>query len=249
MAKQIVDVALLTALTVGPLGVSRLIGPRTQGSKSALYRWMTLVLIVLGAGSALAWLSGGRPLSEMGFVVDSDPRYFASLATAFLFVAYVVVFNLRVAGSKRGVILRRRLKAVRALLPVTTRELVWFIVLGLVAGLSEEVAYRGYVLVGLTPGGPAVALGLSTSLFGLSHLYQGLSGATRSAVFGLALGILTLLAGSIIPAFIVHAAQDVGAGVTGYRLQGVPREKPSQLPEADRNHRILETPASEDKHE
>jgi membrane protease YdiL (CAAX protease family) len=79
--------------------------------------------------------------------------------------------------------------------------LVWFAVAWTLAAFGEELAYRGYVLNraadlggGTTRAwwGSMVAVSL---LFGLGHLYQGVTGAADSTITGLVLGSLYLLSG------------------------------------------------------
>jgi membrane protease YdiL (CAAX protease family) len=64
---------------------------------------------------------------------------------------------------------------VQSMLPVTRPEMLAWIILAGSAGISEELAFRGYFqrqLRAMT-GSVAAALGLQAVLFGVSHGYQG----------------------------------------------------------------------------
>lgn len=223
MDLQPVDIALLAILAFGPIAAAQVIGSVAGESKVLRYRAMIVALIVLGSAALLGWMSAGRSLSEVGLVVDTEAGFIVATGAAFVFLVYAGVSVYRSRPERQSERQKRRMAFVAGLLPGTKTELAWFTILGLVAGLSEELAYRGYLLLGLSPGGPWIALVVVTLLFGVAHLYQGVSGALGTAAFGLVLGLLTLLAGSIVPAVIVHAGQDVSAGLIGYTIQGAPR--------------------------
>jgi len=63
---------------------------------------------------------------------------------------------------------------------------------------GEELVFRGYImnriagLVGSTQNGWAIALVLTSALFGFSHLHQGITGMSENFIDGLILGILYL---------------------------------------------------------
>lgn len=101
----------------------------------------------------------------------------------------------------------------RALLPRTRRERVTFVLLSLVAGLGEELAYRGYAIPVLAPAlGPVGAAALTSVSFGVMHAYQGVLGVVRTTVLGGFLAWGLLAAGSLWPPIAAHAVVDVLAG-------------------------------------
>jgi hypothetical protein len=182
------------------------------------YRSMFAILLGLAIATVAVWGVPGRSLASLGLRLPSTSGFgWALVVTAGLVVLLVgyAVYLLRPVRAERT---RRHLAPVRGLLPATRGELGWYVAVGVVASVSEELLYRGYLLLAIQPGGPLVALAISTILFGAHHLYQGLGGAIRVAVFGLALGVMTLVAGSILPAIIVHAVQDLTTGLLAYRL-------------------------------
>jgi membrane protease YdiL (CAAX protease family) len=81
-------------------------------------------------------------------------------------------------------------------------------VLGLVAPIVEEMLFRGYVqrrLLERWP--PAVAIAVSTLMFGAAHLDPG--EGLMAAVIGVWLGIVAWRCGSIWPSIACHATQNL----------------------------------------
>jgi hypothetical protein len=107
-------------------------------------------------------------------------------------------------------------RTMRFMLPVSARERRYWIMLSLSAGIGEELLYRGFLmhyLSGTLAGG--VALGVlgawlvSSMLFGLAHVYQGVAGVIRATIAGLLLGLVTILTGQLILPILLHALFDV----------------------------------------
>lgn len=216
------DYLLLGLLVLLPLLAGPMIQTLAGSSKIARYISMMVFLAFLGVGVLAVWTARGRPMADLGLEAGNSPGSVAATGLALGFVIYVIVSLSRLRDPERATRAHSRLRSVAGMLPDNSRELVWFIALGLVAGMTEELVYRGYILLGLAPGGPWVALLASTVAFGIAHLYQGWAGSAGTALFGLGLGLVTLLAGSIFPAMVIHAAQDVGTGVISYRLPRPP---------------------------
>jgi uncharacterized protein len=107
-------------------------------------------------------------------------------------------------------------RTMRFMLPVSAKERRYWIMLSLSAGICEELLYRGFLvhyLSGLLAGG--VALGVlgawlvSSMLFGLAHVYQGVAGVIRATIAGLLLGLVAILTGQLILPILLHALFDV----------------------------------------
>jgi uncharacterized protein len=101
------------------------------------------------------------------------------------------------------------------LLPRTSGERAGFLGLSAAAGTGEELAYRGYALVGIQLLGVGVwpAALLSSVAFGFLHAYQGPVGIVRTGVIGFVLAVPVVVTGSIVPSMIAHALIDVVAGL------------------------------------
>jgi uncharacterized protein len=80
--------------------------------------------------------------------------------------------------------------------------------LAIVAGVSEEVLFRGVIQPGLTRWMPAGLALLATSLlFGLVH-FASRSYAVMASIMGLYLGILFQLTGNLLAPVVAHATYD-----------------------------------------
>lgn len=101
------------------------------------------------------------------------------------------------------------------LLPQSRREQAAFVGLSLTAGICEEIVFRGFLIAALTvsTGSIAVAVALSSSLFGVLHAYQSVFGTLRATLLGAALALPFVLAGSILPGIAAHAAIDIIGGL------------------------------------
>jgi membrane protease YdiL (CAAX protease family) len=87
------------------------------------------------------------------------------------------------------------------------------VVLALAAlnGVYEETFLLGYLVRGFQEAGASFALGLSTLVRLLCHLYQGPVGALSVAVFGLVLSAVYWRTRQLWPAVVAHALADVVA--------------------------------------
>jgi uncharacterized protein len=118
-------------------------------------------------------------------------------------------------------LLRRRLDEVpaigdiRAILPRNRGELPYGAVLGLTAGIVEELLFRLAlpallfgVLQGVSGAGP-LSFVLAALLFGALHLYQGPLGILFAFILGLLFTALYLVTGSILAPIALHALVDL----------------------------------------
>jgi membrane protease YdiL (CAAX protease family) len=80
-----------------------------------------------------------------------------------------------------------------------------------ISAFCEELIFRGLLLTALNAFLPLhTAVILQASLFGVAHVKhgrpRGINGFSQAAVWGLLLGYLVHFSGSLLPAFVVHAA-------------------------------------------
>lgn len=79
--------------------------------------------------------------------------------------------------------------------------LLWLVIVWLIVAFVEEIVYRGFLMtetaniVGMGGIGLLFSLILSSVIFGLSHWYQGPSGALSTGVIGFILGVLFVWSG------------------------------------------------------
>ena len=117
--------------------------------------------------------------------------------------------------------------------PRTLGDWTMYAVLAVLAGISEEAAYRGVAVWILTPifGSIVPAIILTAISFAVAHAVQG--GKTMLVVFGIALMFhaLVWLTNTLVIAMVVHSAYDIVAGyAAAQRAQalGIPDTTPAR---------------------
>jgi membrane protease YdiL (CAAX protease family) len=159
----------------------------------------------------------------------------AIAATAALLVAAVaaqqVVWRLTPPELGRRILLSR---------PHHLREMGWWCLVSLAAGVVEEIAYRGvlpalvapliatssgreWAADALTLGGAlsvewCAAAAIAVVAFVLGHYGQGLPRLVFLATFSIACHLLVRRTGSLYPAMALHVAYDVLAGLVAIRM-------------------------------
>ena len=128
----------------------------------------------------------------------------------------IVIFLPAVLALRSEKIRTRSGKAAKRLaflLPSTGEERQWWWVVCITAGICEEVVYRGFLLhyLHVVPFHLSLtwALALSSVIFGIGHLYQGIAGAVQTIVIGFVLGAMFLMTGNLLLPIAVHAAMDL----------------------------------------
>jgi membrane protease YdiL (CAAX protease family) len=101
---------------------------------------------------------------------------------------------------------------------------------GAVSGIAEEAAFRGYIQSALEErAGPAVAILITSLLFGLIHLSHGIGYALPRLPYYVAVGaiygVLTWRTGSILPSLVIHAGGNALADLLALKL-GAPHTAP-----------------------
>ncbi|MAE95293.1 MAG: hypothetical protein CL910_11585 [Deltaproteobacteria bacterium] len=161
--------------------------------------WLALAL----AGAA--WLGG--PLSErLGLVPSRLPwRWVVVALVGFLCLSAAADAGLRTLALREG----GRLGEIDELVRDTRAALAASLVaLGLLPALCEELLFRGFALRALEGRFATwVAVTGSSVLFGLAHADLVHGGA--AFVLGLYLGVVAVWAGSVVPAILCHAANNL----------------------------------------
>jgi len=105
---------------------------------------------------------------------------------------------------------------IRLFVAETPRQRALWIVISTLAGVGEEITWRGVqftLLVALT-GNAAIAAFLSAASFAVAHVVQGWKSVLVVFGFALVFQSLASLAGSLYVAMGVHLLYDVAAGLT-----------------------------------
>ncbi|HEX6307742.1 MAG TPA: CPBP family intramembrane glutamic endopeptidase [Longimicrobiales bacterium] len=100
-----------------------------------------------------------------------------------------------------------------AAFPTTSYRWSMFIMGGLMSGVVEEAAYRGYMQTGLEKIDPANAVLITSLVFAASHITQGLGAVLLlgPGLFAAAMlyGLLARKAGTILPGMLIHVLGDL----------------------------------------
>ena len=196
----------LGLLAVGALRYMHLAGgdvPGIAAYATPLYIGLTIVVAIL-------LVRTGVPLRRLGFGAPFRPWHFVMLAVAGVAVMRGVGWLLdplwqQLFGGGRDL---ERFAGVAA----SPAELVQLLALSWTfAAFGEELAFRILLLRGIAYGlgdsrvAFGIALVVQAIVFGLVHAYQGPAGVAGTAINGLILGGLVLIArGSIWPAALAH---------------------------------------------
>jgi uncharacterized protein len=143
------------------------------------------------------WTRAGRAFTDVGlavagwFVIEGCERAWASIGGA------------------------RASASTAAMLPHGWLERGAWIAVAISAGFCEEVVYRGYLQtqLGAFTRRPSAGVALQAVLFGIAHLEQGPSAATRMALYGLGFGVLAQWRRSLLPGILCHIGIDVVSGL------------------------------------
>lgn len=180
--------------------------------KTIFWLWLCAMVAVLSSGFStvtsiradVSWLPRGSAVTALA----------AGLAAAFTLVLISPLFVIRRRPSLRAKI-AKAFEPLRFFLPTTAGQRRWFAALCVTAGIAEEILFRGFLIhyfrTAPFAANLAVALILSSVIFGTEHLYQGLTGVIQTALIGLVLGTLFLLSGNILLPAILHTIIDLRA--------------------------------------
>ena len=108
----------------------------------------------------------------------------------------------------------------RYFMPQSPEERRWWVVISVLAGVSEEITWRGVqpALLAYVTGSPLAGMLLSAVAFGAAHAVQGFKSAAIIVLFALCSHLLVWTSGTLVLAIIVHAAYDIVAGFAYGRL-------------------------------
>ncbi len=175
------------------------------------FRSTSVMLALFGSLSVLT--AAGHELSL--FHIDGR-RFLVALPAGLLLYGVAVVF-MRPRWRKA---VAERKRVVRLFMPETAAERNWWFVVSILAGVSEEITWRGVqsTLLAALIGSPHLAVALCAAMFGAAHVTQGWKSVGIVAVFGLGFQALVLISGSLYLPMLVHAVYDITAGLTYGKL-------------------------------
>jgi membrane protease YdiL (CAAX protease family) len=114
----------------------------------------------------------------------------------------------------------RRTRVVHLFMPDTAAERAWWLAVSILAGVGEEITWRGVqtALLSALMGSYLLGALLSAVSFGLAHFIQGWRSAVVITIFALGFQTIVWLSGSLYVAMAVHVAYDMTAGLSYARL-------------------------------
>lgn len=184
-------------------------------AKVRVFRRLVLRQLALAATICAVWLVGGVPPARLG--LSAPASWWLTTGAAIVILGYLTMSALRLRRRAPEVRARMRDRAGALLLPESTEEVRWFVLVSLGSGLSEELAYRGFLFYYLgryIPGAsPLDLLVLTSILFGLAHLYQGWRGIVATSLAGVIMGGLFVLSGSVLLPMLTHAFGNMRAAI------------------------------------
>jgi len=109
----------------------------------------------------------------------------------------------------------RRSPIVSLFMPSDAQERAWWILVSILAGVGEEITWRGVQTQLLVPivGTYAVAALLSALSFGGAHFVQGWKSVLVIVLFALGFQVIVWASGGLYVAMLAHVAYDVTAGL------------------------------------
>jgi membrane protease YdiL (CAAX protease family) len=190
-------------------------GRRPRAYRNAMITQWTLSLALLAH-----WGYVGRAWGSLGVVPRITPGAIGVAAGLVVMTGLMLLQSRGAEGRARArANARARMRPVAFLLPHTPHELRLFTALSITAGVCEELLFRGFMIWYLAHWtGELQAALISSLLFGLGHMYQGLRGILLTGGIGAFLSGIYLVSGSLVLPVVVHAMVDVLSGRTGYDL-------------------------------
>lgn len=175
-----------------------------------LIEWLLFLLVLL----TIKKEEGKFSLSGIGF------NQF-NLKNLFLGFAFVIASNIILAGVAlvmKGVGVLPQ-KDISFLMPQSVTEKLLWIFMSFSAAVSEEAAFRGYLLtkLNLWMKNIWIIAILSSFAFGMGHIYQGIGGVILTTLYGFFFAMLFLWKRTLAPCIFAHFIQD--AAVVFYQWQ------------------------------
>jgi membrane protease YdiL (CAAX protease family) len=214
--------AVLLPIRGATLGYRRLADLDAHATRARLrfYRQSLLLHALIIVVALSIWGIEGRDWVVLGLGAPDPARVLVALAA--VFTGLVLHWLQGAYALKRHRLHGRghdRLGKLLPLMPRTRHELDALIVLLVVAAVSEEILFRGYLLLYLTSYMPlAAAAALSVVAFAIGHAYQGLKGVVQTAIIGTVCTVLVLATGSLWPAIVLHAGLNFVSAHIGHAL-------------------------------
>lgn len=208
-------------------GLKLAIAKGDAGARLRLYRralgfeWSSALLALLALGFDPSRLNPALlDLKEIPSLQSGNARSALSGLLVGMAAATVGLIVARIRANRRGEAggsparaprLRKLMPDYSALVPVTARERLLWLLVAVSAGICEEIVFRGWLLSTLH--GPlelngAVLIVTAAAIFGLAHGYQRAMGVLLTALAGALFCALYVASGSLLVPIVLHALID-----------------------------------------
>jgi uncharacterized protein len=178
-------------------------------AKLRLYRGLVLEQIV-STLVVLALLAAGVAAPALGLTM---PRALPWNIAALVVIGGALVWSGLKLRRRAGEIKEKLRNGIGILVPDTKKERPWFGAVSVGAGISEELAFRGFLFYYFSIYLPHInvveKVFLAGLIFGLGHLYQGWKGIVGTGILGLVFGGLYVITGSLLLPMVLHAMVDL----------------------------------------
>lgn len=219
---SLVDIAMLAIIVIG-LPLEALLTLKSGRAEMAsgkpevrIKRYTQTITLLWGLSLPIIvlWAASGRSWADLGFQVEMHSMAALGWALAGLVAAFFTYQYAMVARSESS---RQQLRDGMAknsimanFMPQTDGERRVFNLVGISAGIAEEIIFRGYLIwtfnLFMPLWGAAVAALL---VFTILHAYQGANQLPTIFVIGALVTLVFVLSGSIWPAIALHVFVDI----------------------------------------
>ncbi len=175
-----------------------------------LVEWGWVLLI------ALMMATAGLPLEALGLLPPDIPSWvlIGTIAVVMLFMQRGVTHLSPGQGT-----VPERLQPAEVLLPASREERWAYTAMALTAAICEELLFRGFLWIYLSRFFPFLPVWgiavISSVMFGLGRLYQGVPAFAQAGLTGGILFFLYWFSGNLIPAMIFHALVELRVVIFG----------------------------------
>ena len=215
----IVLALVILVLPIGSEISNRTLKPRMErnepGARMLWYKMTFVELWVVTAAIVWIWSSQARDWPDLGIGFEAGLWSWLTVGATALMIAVLGVQVWSLGRSPEAVeSARAELEAAGmqdlSIMPQTQQEYRATQALGLTAGITEEVIFRGYLIWAFSLFVHVwIAAAMALALFVFMHRYQDIRGQVRVAIVGALMTALFLISGSLYPGIVLHAAIDL----------------------------------------
>ena len=178
--------------------------------KVGIYQQTLLVQVILCVLIFIAMYVNQDGIEKIGLVFIFNPLWMSALILLSI-LAWWLIDRIEITPSKREQ-LHAQYREVLFLLPVTSADYRWSVILAFSVGIMEEIIFRGFLFWQLTLYIPIVAaLFLTNFIFALCHSTTGLKNALYTLLLGLIASLLFIWTNSLWLPIILHILLDLYA--------------------------------------